>query len=56
MLKDKGYDKTEVLVDDKDVKVIYGRYETKNEVYLAFGKLHGKAEFKDCWVMRSEVR
>ncbi len=56
MLKDKGYDKTEVLVDDKDVKVTYGRYETKNEAYLAFGKLHGKAEFKDCWVMRSEVR
>ena len=56
MLKDKGYDKTEVLVDDKDVKVTYGRYETKNEAYLAFGKLHVKAEFKDCWVMRSEVR
>lgn len=56
MLKDKGYDKAEVLVEDKDVKVTYGRYETKNEAYLAFGKLHGKAEFKDCWVMRSEVR
>ncbi len=31
MLKDKGYDKTEVLVDDKDVKVTYGRYTRYQE-------------------------
>ena len=56
ILKDKGYNEAETLIDDKDAKVIYGRYETMNEAYLAFNKLHKKADFKDCWVMRNKAR
>ena len=56
MLKDKGYDLAEVLVTDRDVKVIYGRYATQNEAYLVFNKLHNNADFKESWVMHNNVR
>lgn len=55
MMKDKGYSETEVLANDKDVKVVYGRYETMNEAQAAYYKLHKNADFKDCWVMRKSA-
>lgn len=56
MMKDKGYSETEVLANDKDVKVVYGRYETMNEAQAAYNKLHKNADFKDCWVMRKRCQ
>ena len=50
----KGYSATRLFQDKKDLKVVYGNYNTKDEAYAALKQLHTDKDFKQGWVMKIE--
>lgn len=47
----KGFDKASVLTEkNRAIKVIYGKYETRNDAYNALKDLRGNENFYDAWV------
>lgn len=51
-LHKKGYDQAQVLKRNKEVKVIYGSYQSKNEAYRTLGNLRSVSAFAEAWVMQ----
>lgn len=53
-LKALGFDDAKVLTEKgKSVKVVYGRYKTKNEAYNALNNLKGNEPFYDAWIYQA---
>ena len=50
MLKQKGLDSVEIYMHKDVRRVIYGKYQTQNEAYLALQSIHKHKELGEAWV------
>ena len=49
-LTTKGYEASTLIEDNKSIKVVYGKYKTRNDAYNALNDLRGNEFFYDAWV------
>ena len=45
-----GYEASTLIEDNKSIKVVYGKYKTRNDAYNALNDLRGNEFFYDAWV------
>lgn len=49
-LTTKGYEASTLIEGNKSIKVVYGKYKTRNDAYNALNDLRGNEFFYDAWV------
>lgn len=49
-LNTNGYEASTLIENNKSIKVVYGKYKTKNDAYNALNDLRGNEFFYDAWV------
>lgn len=49
-----GYDNVTVLGEGKNIKVIYGRFETEGKAYSTLNRLRSRRPFAEAWVYKVE--
>lgn len=49
-LTTKGYEANTLIEGNKSIKVVYGKYKTRNDAYNALNDLRGNEFFYDAWV------
>lgn len=49
----KGFAETRLYQDRKDLKVIYGSYDTDREAYATLNQLRHNKDFKQAWVLKT---
>lgn len=47
-----GYENVVVMGEGKDLKVIYGRFETEGKAYSTLNRLHSRRPFVEAWVYK----